>query len=298
MDTHFSNTEGSQGPRKVCEMRGIRRSIRLFQGFRTEQQDPTTFYKLLADDTIQEISRYCQLTGARVIDIGGASGYVGDALTAAGASTLTVEYDWSQIEEHGRRLQHGVQADGRKLPVFDATFDIAYSSNVLEHVLNPDYMLGEMVRSVTPGGIVFVTYTNWLSPWGGHETSPWHYLGGERAVRRYQRRHGELPKNLYGVSLFKLPIGRVLSWARTNPDVEILDAFPRYYPHWTWPLVKVPVVREIATWNLALVLRRKTNERYRALTNLSGTRHVVLPDPVDVLADESGVSPRQKAYVR
>jgi SAM-dependent methyltransferase len=277
-------------------MRGIRRSIRLFKGFRTEQQDPRAFYQLLADDTISEISRYCEVTGARVMDIGGASGYVGDALVDAGASTLTVEYDWSQIVEHGRRLKHGVQADGRALPVSDATFDIAYSSNVLEHVSNPELMLEEMVRAVTPGGIVFVTFTNWLSPWGGHETSPWHYLGGARAVRRYQRTHGELPKNLYGVSLYKLSVGSVLKWARTCGDVDVLDAFPRYYPHWTWPLVRVPGLREVATWNLALVLRRRTNDRYRALTTLEGTRHVVLPEPSKVLADVSEAAARQKAH--
>jgi SAM-dependent methyltransferase len=212
---------------------------------------------MLADDTILQLSAYCQLAGTRVIDIGGASGYVGDALTAAGASTLTVEYEWSQIVEHGRRLKGGVQADGRALPVFDAIFDVAFSSNVLEHVRNPEQMLLEMVRAVTPGGIVFVTYTNWLSPWGGHETSPWHYLGGERAARRYRRRYGHQPRNLYGDSLFELPISRVLKWVDACSDVEVLDAFPRYYPHWTWPLVRVPGVREVATWNLALVLRRR-----------------------------------------
>lgn len=266
-------------------MRGIGRSIRLFQGFRTEQQDPKSFYQLLADDTIRQMSRYCQLTGARVIDIGGASGYVGDALADAGASTLTVEHDWDQIVEHGRRLKRGVLADGLALPVPDATFDVAYSSNVLEHVTDPDQMLQEMVRSVTPGGIVFVTFTNWLSPWGGHETSPWHYLGGERAARRYQRRYGRSPKNLYGVNLFKLSVHHVLSWADRCPDVEVLDAFPRYYPHWTWPLVRMPGLREVATWNLALVLRRQANECYRALTDLSGVRHMVLPERTGKLAE-------------
>jgi SAM-dependent methyltransferase len=268
-------------------MRGIRRSIRLFRGFRSEQQDPTAFYQLLADDTIREVSRYCQLTGARVIDIGGASGYVGDALVEAGATTLTVEYEWSQILEHGRRLKNGVQGDGMALPVLDAAFDVAFSSNVLEHVPDPERMLREMTRAVTPGGIVFVTYTNWLSPWGGHETSPWHYFGGERAVRRFQKRRGEPPKNLYGVSLFKLPISRVLDWARHCPDVEVLDAFPRYYPHWTWPLVRIPGLREVATWNLALVLRRRANAPLRPLDDLSGTSQMVLPEPRE---DLTGVS--------
>ena len=262
--------------------RGIARSIQLFKGFSNEQDDPTSFYRLLADDTVTEISRYCELTGARVLAIG-ASIYVGDAIGDAGASTLTVEHEWSEIVEHGRRLQNGVQGDVLTLPVFDATFDIAYSSNVLEHVADPEQMLREMVRAVCPGGIVFVSFTNWLSPWGGHETSPWHYLGGQRAVRHYQRRHRRLPKNLYGVNLHKLSIQRVLEWAKSTPDVEILDAFPRYYPHWTWPLVKVPGVRELATWNLALVMRRCTGDARRELTGLAGTRQVHLPPPPEVL---------------
>ena len=264
-------------------MRGIARSLRLFIGFRKEQQDPRAFYHLLAEDTAREISRYCQLVGAKVLDIGGASGYVGDALSDAGASTVTVEYNWSQIIEHGRHLTHGVQADGRALPIRDAGFDVAYSSNVLEHVSNPEQMLHEMVRVVCPGGIVFATFTNWLSPWGGHETSPWHYLGGERAVRRYQRRHGHLPETLYGVTLFPLSIRDVLAWARSTPDVQILDAFPRYYPHWTWPIVKVPGLREVATWNLALVLRRRVDAPERDITTLPGKRAVHLSPPAEIL---------------
>jgi SAM-dependent methyltransferase len=268
-------------------MRGIARSLQLLKGFRTEQEDPTAFYKLLAEDTTREVSRYCQLVGAKVLDIGGASGYVGDALSDAGASTLTVEYDWSQIVAHGRHLSRGVQADGRALPIGDAAFDVAYSSNVLEHVPHPEKMLHEMVRVVCPGGIVFVTFTNWLSPWGGHETSPWHYLGGERAVRRYQRRHGHLPETLYGVNLFRLSIRDVLAWARSTPDVEILDAFPRYYPHWTWPIVKVPGLREVATWNLALVLRRRVDAPQRDLSTFSGEKAVHLSPPAEILTTAS-----------
>ena len=145
----------------------------------------------------RDVCADCQLTGARVIDIGGASGYVGDAMVDAGASALTVEYDWDQIVEHGRRLQHGVQGNGLSLPIFDAAFDVAYSSNVLEHVPDAQKMLREMVRVVCPGGVVFVNFTNWLSPWEG-TIPPWHYFGGDWAVARYEKRYGEPPKNRFG----------------------------------------------------------------------------------------------------
>ena len=59
-------------------------------------------------------------------------------------------------------------------------------------------MADEMVRVTRPGGLIFLSYTLWWGPWGGHETSPWHYLGGGRAARRYERRLGHRPKNVYG----------------------------------------------------------------------------------------------------
>jgi hypothetical protein len=103
---------------------------------------------------------------------------------------------------------------------------------------------------------VVVGYTNWLSPWGGHETSPWHYLGGHRAIRRYTQRYGHPPKNRVGENAFKVSVADGLRWARSQPGTELLVARPRYYPGWAAPLVRVPGLREVATWNLLLVLRR------------------------------------------
>ncbi len=113
-----------------------------------------------------------------------------------------------------------------------------------------------MVRATRPGGLIYLSFTNWYSPWGGHEMSPWHYLGAGRAERRYRRKHGRLPKNAVGSSLFPLHIGPVLRMMRARADVEVVAARPRYYPDWCWPLLLIPGLREIATWNLMLILRR------------------------------------------
>jgi SAM-dependent methyltransferase len=136
--------------------------------------------------------------------------------------------------------------------------DVCFSSNVLEHVRDWREMLAEMVRVTKPDGIIFVAFTNWLSPYGGHETSPWHYLGGERAVARYQRSHGAMPKNRFGHSLYPVSVADVLEWTRSVSGASVVDAVPRYLPGWTRPLLRVPVLREFLTWNLLLVLRRRS----------------------------------------
>ena len=74
--------------------------------------------------------------------------------------------------------------------------------------------------------------------------------------RRYRRRNGQ-SKNKFGESLFRVSVGEALRWARTCPDVEVLATFPRYHPWWAVWLVRVPGLREIVSWNLVVVMRRK-----------------------------------------
>jgi hypothetical protein len=118
-------------------------------------------------------------------------------------------------------------------------------------------MAEEMVRVTRPGGVVLLSFTTWLSPWGGHETAPWHYLGGEYAARRYERRRGHRPKNRYGTTLFPVSAGRMLRWASRCSSAEVVDKLPRYHPRWGRWVVQVPGLREVAVWNLMLVLRRR-----------------------------------------
>lgn len=145
---------------------------------------------------------------------------------------------------------------GEHLPFADASVDIVMSSNVMEHVPQPGLVAQEMLRVVRPGGVVFISYTAWYSLWGGHETSPWHFLGGARAARWYERRHGHPPKNRFGTSMYAAFVGQGLAWARRQTGARVLFAGPRYHPDWATWVVHVPGVREVATWNLLIVLRR------------------------------------------
>jgi SAM-dependent methyltransferase len=142
------------------------------------------------------------------------------------------------------------------LPFADASVDICLSSNVAEHVPKPWRLGAEMLRVTKPGGLVVLSYTVWLGPFGGHETGLWHYFGGARAARRYIRNHGHPPKNNYGSSLFAVSAADGLQWALSTG--ALVAAFPRYHPRWAWWCTKVPVLREFLVSNLVLVLQPPT----------------------------------------
>lgn len=154
--------------------------------------------------------------------------------------------------------RHGsVIGSGMALPFADRCIDVCYSSNVLEHVDEPWRMADEMVRVTRPGGLVFISYTTWYGPWGGHETAPWHFLGGRYAANRYARKHRKRPKNDYGASLFPVTVAAGLQYAGQVLDADVIDLLPRYNPRWSHWLLRVPGIRELVTWNLVIVLRRR-----------------------------------------
>lgn len=234
----------------------LARSARLLRAFRTEQSSPAEYYTGLARDTIAQLGQYTSLDGKIVADIGGGPGFFVRELRDNGARAFCVDTDAGEMTALGPAQPGSVAGSALLLPLRTGTVDICLSSNVLEHVPDWQAMLAEMTRVTRPGGIVFLAFTNWLSPWGGHETSPWHYLGGERAAARYLRVHGGPPKNRYGQSLFPVSVAAALRWARDSDSAVPLDAVPRYLPAWTKPVLQVPVLREFVTWNLLLVLRR------------------------------------------
>ena len=235
---------------------GLRRSFRLFRDFLHEQDDPARFYGSLARDSVALVGEHCELAGSVLLDVGAGPLYFARAFEASGAAYIACDLD---IDELAHRTVGWGAVAGRaqQLPFSDRSVDVAFSSNVLEHVPDPELMCAEMIRVTRPDGLVVLSFTNWLSPWGGHETSPWHFLGGGFAARRYEHHEGHPPKNRYGQTLFKLSIAQMSRIVSNREDADVVDMRPRYLPSWARPLVRVAGLRELMTWNLWIVLRRK-----------------------------------------
>lgn len=227
----------------------------MFRAFLVEQTEPEVFYSALARDTLALIEHHEPVAGKRVVDIGAGSPEFWSEFAAAGATYLAVDPFIGSLQPVPGTA--GVVGVGEQVPLADGCADIVMANNVMEHVRAPGVVADEMLRIVRPGGLIFISYTVWASPWGGHETSPWHLLGGDFAARRYARTHGKEPKNRYGRTLFPVDVAHALRWARTHPKATLVAAIPRYLPWWTDRLLAVPLLREALTWNLTLVLRRE-----------------------------------------
>ena len=254
----------------VAERATLSRSLGLLTSFPLEQSDPDTFYRGLARDTrvlledlycgtVNEDPGAANLSGQTVLDVGGGPGYFRDEFNDVGAWYVAVEPDVRELSAAGLTHTDVVRGSGMELPFATDSVDVCFSSNVAEHVPRPWQLADEMLRVTRPGGLVVLSYTLWYGPFGGHEMGLTHYLGGARAARMYERKHGHRPKNYFGTSLFKVGCADGLRWARSahaGGQATLLAAFPRYHPWWAWWCTKVPWFREVAVSNLVLVLKK------------------------------------------
>ena len=236
------------GPGPVVMARILRLALRV-------HREPVPYARAVADLVVRYLRHAgVPLEGRRVLDVGTGGGSLPDALGRAGARVVAVD-----VEDRRRgEFRDGsfAVASGHRLPFADEGFDLVVSSNVLEHVPDGPRLVSELIRVARPGGLVWLSWTNWLSPLGGHEWSPFHYLGsslGPAAYRAVRRR--DIPWNRPGETLFAVSVADVLGALERSPDVEVLDVVPRYWPSQRW-IVAVPGLREVATWNCAVLMRR------------------------------------------
>lgn len=108
----------------------------------------TTKGKLIALNHVPEAGR-----GSRLLDIGCREGAQSEEFRKMGYDVTSVDidsdYDHCQLVDCNRRL-----------PFPDAAFDVVWSSEVLEHLIDPAFSASEMRRVLRVGGRMVVTTPN------------------------------------------------------------------------------------------------------------------------------------------
>ncbi|WP_454258844.1 methyltransferase domain-containing protein [Pseudoxanthomonas mexicana] len=111
------------------------------------------------------------LAKPRVLELGAGTGQQARMLADAGYQVTAVDLPSSHYA--GVRTHPVIDYDGVNLPFDDDSFDVVFSSNVLEHVVEIDRVLKETRRVLKPGGVaVHLIPSSACRLW----TFPAHYL--------------------------------------------------------------------------------------------------------------------------
>jgi SAM-dependent methyltransferase len=117
---------------------------------------------------LQMILRDAPVRGRRVLDAGCGLGLYLAHFAAQGASVHGIEYDGERALAVAQVTPHALQASAEALPYADATFDLVFSNEVLEHVQDDRQAVREAVRALAPGGRMALFVPNRLYPFETH----------------------------------------------------------------------------------------------------------------------------------
>jgi ubiquinone/menaquinone biosynthesis C-methylase UbiE len=145
--------------------------------------------------------------GMRILDVGCGPGSITRGLAERVAPGQVVGVDLSrETLESARRdaVDRGLdnlryeEGSVYELPFADASFDVAYAHQVLQHLREREAALGEMLRVLRPGGLLAIREVDWdtVAYWpreGGIDRfveahmKTWYRNGGEPAMGRRLR---------------------------------------------------------------------------------------------------------------
>lgn len=111
-----------------------------------------------------------------------------------------------------------VKGIGESLPYSDASADIVFSSNVLEHVEDPKRVMDEAWRVLAPGGVMQMVVPNYGSWWEGHYGILWLPFLNKFFGKRYLRLLGCDPSALADLQLIRP--GFFIRWERSKTDLR------------------------------------------------------------------------------
>ena len=220
--------------------------------------DDPEFYLLQARDAIRWLEQ-CGITlgtQTRALDLGCGHGVFGAELVKRGCQVTFADEENFLLPELANAPFRKFNIDRDNMAAL-GEYDLVICSNVFEHLSEPNRFLDSAQMMLAPGGKLYLSWTNWLSPWGGHDFAPFHYLGAGPGQWLRDKLIRSPRKHIAFKNLFPTYIGQVLRRIRQNPNLALLEAAPRYYTEFSF-LIHVPVAREFLAWNCALLLGRKS----------------------------------------
>jgi len=135
---------------------------------RAARGEPSYVWRAGQERRLQMVRRWVSLAGRRVLDVGCGVGMYTAAFLRETPRVFGVEIEHERALEARERAVGVVESPGEHLPFPEASFDVVFSHEVLEHVADDRLCAAEMVRVTRPSGRIVVFVPNRLYPFETH----------------------------------------------------------------------------------------------------------------------------------
>ena len=124
-----------------------------------EKRKPKTDYPLKLAEYL--IKRFEIKPDDKLIDVGCGRGEMQNAFSQFGIECYGIDSAFSAAKSDIK--VELVDVSKETIPYADNYFDAVFSKSVIEHILDPLFMLSEILRTIKPGGIFIVLTPDWNS---------------------------------------------------------------------------------------------------------------------------------------
>jgi SAM-dependent methyltransferase len=166
---------------------------------------------LIAEPLVRRMRPLLPAGRARILEVGCGTGGISLHLATQGFDVTAVDREQYDPEALAAARQFAHRAnihlnvcltDGAALPFRAGTYDAVVCANVVEHLEDPPATMAEIYRVLVLGGVAFVDFPLFHSPYGGHIDDvikiPWFHLLHRRWVEaELQRRGAERARSVF-----------------------------------------------------------------------------------------------------
>lgn len=245
----------------------------LWKAARTRLNSETDYHKFQAFQASLLLEHFrkhgISISESRVLDLGSGIGGYSNEFVRNSAQVLSIDF----FHPRGTHSTNPflIQASALKIPLTDESIDFIFCASLIEHLAEPAHLLSETSRVLKPSGTCYVSFPPYFSPRGGHEFSPFHYLGESLAMRMINRdrkipdwvrqfynvplKAGSFRSTYDGFGLYQMTIHKFRNLVK-DTDLIIFNSSTRYFPI---SFVRWPIIGEVLTWHAQFLLRKRSD---------------------------------------